>query len=160
MLTVGVFLCRRCLSVLLFYVSSHISFLSKTFVTKLAYKLFLPMYCSVKLQTCKALESFATNLTLVFLLHAGTLGTLGEVVSRHFWDVDKMVTKWAVVFCGVLVHLEVIVQAGLAVECPAAELTPPPAALSWEYEEKNENFFFIKELMNLIYNRGCPKMLI
>jgi len=48
-----------------------------------------------------------------------------------------MVTKWAVVFCWVLVHLEVIVQTGLAVECPAAQLTPPPAALL--------------ELMNLIY---------
>ena len=50
-------------------------------------------------------------------------------MGGHLAGVDEVVAERAVVLGWVIVHLEVIVQAGLAVECPAAELTPPPAAL-------------------------------
>ena len=40
--------------------------------------------------------------------------------------VYEVLTESTVVFGGVLVHLRMIVQAGLAVESPAAELAPPP----------------------------------
>ena len=83
----------------------------------------------MKMQTGESFESFAALLTLVFLLHPGTLGAPDQVVGCHLAGVDEVVAERAVVLGWVIVHLEVIVQAGLAVECPAAELTPPPAAL-------------------------------
>ena len=46
-------------------------------------------------------------------------------MGGHLAGVDEVVAERAVVLGGVIVHLEVIVQAGLAVEGSGAEITTP-----------------------------------
>ena len=73
----------------------------------------------------ESFESFPTVFTLKLLLHPGGLCALDQVVCGHLAGGDEMLTQRTVMFGRVGVHLEVVVQAGLAVERPAAVLTPP-----------------------------------